>query len=1130
MRSKHIPLFILIYCFFIPSLLFALDMKNATESHPHGITGKFDTQVNQMGNLFEISGGKTAGKNLFHVFERFNVHYGEVAEFNDIGFANTIAKVSGLDYSWINGEISSYADHLFFLNPNGILFGPNAFLNTGALSLSAGDSLSFDDQTVFYGNEDDILSMSTPNEFGFIDTSEIKNTSNFNGCIQLNQTLLQGVDHMTFHARSIEMDQALVALTPIDLNHSYQINIQSHQLEINNGSQILCYGSLHTAGNQINIFSNQIVMHGIDSTTGLGSLIYTLPKALTYFQELEGHAGTISIETNTLHMNDGAQISASAKDFGNCGNVEINARDTIILEGNRDSGDGCLISADINNGISGKVNIHTGSLILHDGAQVSTSTLGKSNGGEVMIHANEFINISGKDRVASTSQGSSIIAITKHQGNAGNIQINTGKLYIQNQGAITTYSKAEEKLNHYGDSGYIQIHSTKDILLKDRGTISAEALNAGGGVIDISSDGQLMLLNSGISTSVELGKETGGKIYLDSDIFVMNEGKIIAQADQGKGGEISIRSNYWICSIDSLISAKSNVGLHGKVELIFVKDDLKNQISLLPDNFLQAEKWEKTPCHKRSGNDVSHLYHVPLFGVFSFNTPDFSKTNEHDLNEKCENTNNNEHQSPSYQAWACHQLGNRYVKNQDHQNAINTINKAKFLAEASGDGGIQIACYQTLARIYAKMKKNNLACQNYDQAIHLLDPLCKQFYSKTNISHKTFHNTIRPIYEEYVHYLFQLALLDQKSVKGQDYLKKAKNVMEKLKQAELKDFFQDECIPVPVSKDQQQTRMISNEVIVYYMIMKDEYYILLSFSDHDHLIHQKMSYEKLHSFVKKFRHRLVPDSYRYKYYARKLYQWLVHPMEAFLPNHIDTLLIIPDRTLNLLPFSALMIKDTYLVEHYAINVLPALNISNHSLQGKTSNYKILFAGVSHQIGTYDILPAIQSEVCYLKKLPSTILLNDQFTFHNMSQFFQNNSYSIIHISTHGVFNQQGTTELLTEESSMSLEDIQSLIQFKGLTDSPVELLILNTCHSAIGDERVAQGLAGVAIRAGVKSALASLWYIKDQSAAHLVNTFYSHLLDGQLKAKALQAAQKEMIKDLNYCHPVYWGPYLLIGR
>ena len=82
-----------------------------------------------------------------------------------------------------------------------------------------------------------------------------------------------------------------------------------------------------------------------------------------------------------------------------------------------------------------------------------------------------------------------------------------------------------------------------------------------------------------------------------------------------------------------------------------------------------------------------------------------------------------------------------------------------------------------------------------------------------------------------------------------------------------------------------------------------------------------------------------------------------------------------------------------------------------------------------------------------------------------------------------------------------------------------------------GDDRAALGLAGVAIKAGARSALASLWFVNDQSSTLLVTEFYRHLRQpGVTKARALQQAQLKMIGDNRFSHPGYWAPYLLIGN
>ena len=86
-------------------------------------------------------------------------------------------------------------------------------------------------------------------------------------------------------------------------------------------------------------------------------------------------------------------------------------------------------------------------------------------------------------------------------------------------------------------------------------------------------------------------------------------------------------------------------------------------------------------------------------------------------------------------------------------------------------------------------------------------------------------------------------------------------------------------------------------------------------------------------------------------------------------------------------------------------------------------------------------------------------------------------------------------------------------------------------RSAAGDDRAALGLAGVAIQAGAKSALASLWSISDEATASLMVSFYkSRKAGGETKAQSLRDAQLALLRSPTYSHPSYWAPYLLVGN
>ena len=115
---------------------------------------------------------------------------------------------------------------------------------------------------------------------------------------------------------------------------------------------------------------------------------------------------------------------------------------------------------------------------------------------------------------------------------------------------------------------------------------------------------------------------------------------------------------------------------------------------------------------------------------------------------------------------------------------------------------------------------------------------------------------------------------------------------------------------------------------------------------------------------------------------------------------------------------------------------------------------------------------------------------------------------------------------------MNLDDLERLIrpgQFRG---RPVELVTLSACQTAAGDDRAALGMAGVAVKSGARSAIASLWFVNDQSSSDLISAFYKNLWDqsGPTKAQALRKAQLSLLETRTYRHPCYWAPYLLIGN
>ncbi|NEQ81379.1 MAG: CHAT domain-containing protein, partial [Moorea sp. SIO2I5] len=98
-------------------------------------------------------------------------------------------------------------------------------------------------------------------------------------------------------------------------------------------------------------------------------------------------------------------------------------------------------------------------------------------------------------------------------------------------------------------------------------------------------------------------------------------------------------------------------------------------------------------------------------------------------------------------------------------------------------------------------------------------------------------------------------------------------------------------------------------------------------------------------------------------------------------------------------------------------------------------------------------------------------------------------------------------------------------------ENPIELLVLSACTTAVGDSRAALGLAGIAVRGGARSTLASLWTADDLATTELMTRFYKKLATGQVtKAEALRQAQQELLQSEAFNHPYYWSAFILLGN
>ena len=245
--------------------------------------------------------------------------------------------------------------------------------------------------------------------------------------------------------------------------------------------------------------------------------------------------------------------------------------------------------------------------------------------------------------------------------------------------------------------------------------------------------------------------------------------------------------------------------------------------------------------------------------------------------------------------------------------------------------------------------------------------------------------------------------------------------------------------------------------------------------------------------------------------AQQLYDWLIRPIHGLLiENHIDTFVFVPDGALQTIPFAALHDGQRFLVEEFAVAVSPGLTLMEpHPIQRE--NVHLLLSGLSDSVQGFPSLDFVPAELSSIEPVyQSEKLLNGAFVMSALQQKLADEQFTIVHMATHGQFNSDAhKTFVLTYDGKLTLDNLEALIRPSQYRGKPVELLVLSACQTAAGDDRAALGLAGVAVKAGARSALASLWSVNDQSTSALIAEFY-HQLRGNApspKARALQAAQ-----------------------
>jgi CHAT domain-containing protein len=300
----------------------------------------------------------------------------------------------------------------------------------------------------------------------------------------------------------------------------------------------------------------------------------------------------------------------------------------------------------------------------------------------------------------------------------------------------------------------------------------------------------------------------------------------------------------------------------------------------------------------------------------------------------------------------------------------------------------------------------------------------------------------------------------------------------------------------------------------------------------------------------------VRDNRDYLYPSRQLYQWLIAPLEEDLQAQgIQNLVFIMDVGLRSVAVAALNDGKQFLVERYSVGLMPSLSLTDTRYKD-IKDSQVLGMGVE-EFPDKRPLPAVPLELNVITKQLWTgkSFLDGAFTLDNLKAQRKQEPFGIIHLATHANFLPGAASNSYIQlwNSKLRLDQLPQL----GWNKPPVELLVLSACRSALGDEEAELGFAGLSVQAGVKSSLASLWYVSDEGTLGLMTNFYQKLKTAPIKAVALQQAQIAMLNgevrvddgqlytprgvltlppelaqtgNRPLTHPYYWAAFTLVGN
>lgn len=868
-----------------------------------------------------------------------------------------------------------------------------------------------------------------------------------------------------------------------------------------------------------------------------GAVDFTLSSAV-----LDNQTGNIRLEaTNNITLADGVSLNFSPgggsiiftadSDGDLAGSFLMDQSQSITAEGRDVTISGASVTVGT---IDTSSDFDAGAINLTATADaISTQTLfslaSSGQGGDIRLQAQGDIITGGIDSGSTNGDGGavSLMSITGNifiDPTRGELTLETGSGLLAVDGAVFTFAGG------MGRGG--------DITMNADGNITTGSLGSGSAMGD-GGDIRLTSTRGIIDTS-------GGEVRFLGDT-IANPGVLLSgSAGTGKGGNITLQAGEDIIT-GPLISSSLN-GDAGTVELTVTENEGDIQVSIINSQALDIGTGgdvEATATGLFTATDVTQdaLSQIPEGGLEPEEIPDT-------LDREASISTSGGSGGGSITI--------------SHQGGLRDIPFTVGDAEENGtegsltSGEFTIEPVQSFSRSYVE---GNIQIINLGDInpVDLTNPLTRPkplVVSNPKLESSGLGELDQSISQEYAEYLG----LDNTS---EVTLNQAQSVLQEInsatgvKPAVIYVMFAPQVItPIP----QKQGRENTSLSLLRSQIPQDSDRLELILVTADQPPIRKslnITRRQVLSTVRDF-HATVTNARRptaYRIPAQQVYQWLVSPLEKDLQQlNIENLSFILDAGLRHIPLAALHDGNDFIIKRYSVGLMPSISLTDTRHQDITS-LKVLAMGAS-EFTELDPLPFVPIELSVINQLWSAQpFFTAEFTLDNLKSQRQQTPFGIIHLATHAEFlpGDPSNSFIQLSDTKLRLDQVRRL----GWNKPPVELLVLSACRTALGNEQAELGFAGLAVQVGVKSALASLWYVDDRGTTGLMAEFYRQLKQVPIKAEALRRTQlalqqgqvriengqlitPELViplppellnqEDIDFTHPYYWSGFTLVGN